>query len=713
IELLRAWIAAGAPGPREGEAAAAVVLPKIAPKVAPRRAVNAVAWVPSSKSVAVARLAEVEILDGASRGVVRRLAGHAGPVNDLAVAPDGAWIAAAGGVPGASGEVRLWSLKDGQPIRTLKGHEDAIYAVAVSPDGRLLATGSYDRDIVLWDVATGKAVRTLGGHNEAVFDVAFRPDGRILASASADRTVKLWDVATGERRDTLTEATKALHAVAWTPDGKHVLAGGVDNRIRAWEVSAEAKEGSNPIRASAFAHEGTILALRVSRDGKRVLSTADDRTVKLFGPAPNLEPQRVLDTQPDWPVAAAFVSDDASVAVGRLDGTLAFYEAATGKLVAAPKPEPSTVWPRGVERGTGVEVRVSGKNMHAVSAARSSRKDVHVQLLKSTADAAWVAVTAEPGALPGAVDVWFGDVGPVKVWIDDLRQVVERESEEASVLPVPSSAWGILSSPGDTDVFGLDLKKGDLLVLDLAARRLGSKLEAVVTLSDATGRLLASNIDYEGDVDPFIAFPVPSDGRYFVRVSDLQFGFSEEHVYRLSVGPLPVVTGCMPLSVPANETTDVALIGHNLPPQARARVKAGGPGEADVPVDLSRLRVRKTLKVAVSAAREPFAAEPNERPSQTIQIPLPGGVNGLIDAPGDADLFRLEARKGQRWVLETEAARRGSPVDTRIEILGADGRPVERVLLRAVRDSYLTFRPIDANAVGGRFWQWEEMDLNQ
>jgi hypothetical protein len=46
-------------------------------------------------------------------------------------------------------------------------------------------------------------------------------------------------------------------------------------------------------------------------------------------------------------------------------------------------------------------------------------------------------------------------------------------------------------------------------------------------------------------------------------------------------------------------------------------------------------------------------------------------------------------------VIVTQAAQRGSPADTHISVLHPDGKPVQRVLLRAVRDSYVTFRPLD------------------
>ena len=82
-------------------------------------------------------------------------------------------------------------------------------------------------------------------------------------------------------------------------------------------------------------------------------------------------------------------------------------------------------------------------------------------------------------------------------------------------------------------------------------------------------------------------------------------------------------------------------------------------------------------------------------------------------AGSDADLFRFEARAGQTWIIETQAAQRGSPADTRIEVLHADGKPVERLLLQAVRNTAINFRSIDSNGNGARLDNYEEMELNE
>ena len=76
-------------------------------------------------------------------------------------------------------------------------------------------------------------------------------------------------------------------------------------------------------------------------------------------------------------------------------------------------------------------------------------------------------------------------------------------------------------------------------------------------------------------------------------------------------------------------------------------------------------------------------------------------------------MFRFESRKGQTWIIEVEAARRKSPLDSKIEVLDAEGRLVQRLLLQAVRDSYIEFRPIDSVSVGFRAKNWEEMEINE
>ncbi len=235
---------------------------------------------------------------------------------------------------------------------------------------------------------------------------------------------------------------------------------------------------------------------------------------------------------------------------------------------------------------------------------------------------------------------------------------------------------------------------------------------------DPAGHIVATSNDFNDEADPLLAYRVPADGRYAIRVRDLALAGSDKHFYRLALGELPYVTAVFPLSVSAGADREVQFVGYNLPADARAKIEAEKPGDIDVPLDMNRFRSRGAPKVLVTDAAEVVEVEPNDQPAQATTLPAPGVAGGRItassnDAATDVDLYRFESRKGQTWIVEVEAARRKSPLDSKVEVLDAQGQPVTRLLLQAVRDSYLEFRPIDSIAPGFRAKNWEEMELNE
>ncbi|HEV3025305.1 MAG TPA: PPC domain-containing protein, partial [Pirellulales bacterium] len=319
-----------------------------------------------------------------------------------------------------------------------------------------------------------------------------------------------------------------------------------------------------------------------------------------------------------------------------------------------------------------------------------------------------------------------GTSGTLPLEIDDLVQATEIEpnhlATETPIVALPLAIWGVVAARGDIDHARFEAKAGQTIVCELAARRFGSALNAVLTLLDPAGQVVAVNNDFDGQEDPLLAYRVPADGCYTVRVNDQAHNGSDKHFYRLSLGELPYVTGCFPVGVPANQESEVELAGYNLPPGTKVKVPASPPGEASVPIELNGFRIARPVKVLAAADSELIESEPNDTPAEATAIVAPGAVNGRIWARGappgeaqgaDQDLFRFESQVGRRWVIETEGQRRGSPVDTRIEVLDVEGRPVTRALLQAVRDSYLEFRGVDSNAGGLRPKNWEEMELNE
>lgn len=709
IALFKSWVDGGAKPPAQPLKATELVVPKIAVKGAPRTPVSAIAYAAGPKLVAVARPTTVELVDATSRGTVRTLSGFRGRVTDAAFSSDGKFLFTAAGETGVGGEVRQWNVADGSVVKIITGHRDAIQTLAVTADGRTLATGGYDYSIHLWDLAaTGdlKApTRSIAASQGAIMGLAFRPDGRVLASVSYDRTTKIYDPATGNRLETFGQALKELNAIAFSPDGKTLLSGGNDNRIRSYAIGEEGKEGQNQLLATVFAHEGAILRLAYSPDGKSVASSADDKTVKLFD-ATDLKQRRQLEVQPDWPTALAFAGNETLV-VGRADGSLGWYGVAEGKPQPPPKPELTLVEPRGIERGKNHRVRLMGNHLNTATVVAVYRGRMLAAMAPQRDDAGFFielnpASDESRGAWEISVTTPGGETARAKLWIDDLPQAVS--SDRLATLPV--SVWGALEKPGDKAVFSFQATAGQTLVFDLAGRSISSKGAFSLELLDRTGKTIARDENATQSTDPWIAHTFTESGDYQVRVSEVQYGGSKEHFFRLSVGQLPFVTGIAPLVVPVGTESPVRLLGFNLPDEGRVTVKPSNEGDIALPGTAATYRNRRGWNWI--AASGPVVSEGGSNTA----VPVPGSANASFSKPGEMDSFRFTAQRGVNYVIETTASRRGSPADTRIEILTLDGKPVQRVRLQAVRNSAITFRPETSDDAGIRFDSWEEMELN-
>ncbi|QDT56288.1 WD domain, G-beta repeat [Caulifigura coniformis] len=110
--------------------------------------------------------------------------------------------------------------------------------------------------------------------------------------------------------------------------------------------------------------------------------------------------------------------------------------------------------------------------------------------------------------------------------------------------------------------------------------------------------------------------------------------------------------------------------------------------------------------------------EPNNEPGSATPITAPGTATGIVHSAGDdrpdVDHFRFPAKAGQAIVLEVNAARSKSPLDSQIEVLTAAGERIPRVELQAVKDSYFTFRGKNGTQADDfRIFNWEEMELNE
>jgi RNA polymerase sigma factor (sigma-70 family) len=285
-----------------------------------RHRVTCLAFAPGGKTlfsgagITGDRLTEWDLTTGK---VARELGGDPSGAKDLALSPDGKFLAACD----SDRSICLYELPSGKVARRFKGHTNIAVSASFSGDGKTLATGSwYDKTLRLWDVATGKerlevalnqdwpcnaalspdgkvvaaggfsdgsvhlwdtktgkVVRTVTTPHQPAYSVTFAPDGRSLATAGIGQTVNLWDVEGRPLRQLRLPAVSWVAQVAFSPDGRALAVAGNDNAVSLWEVASGGK------RAEFIGHAGPAHALAFAPDGGRLASGGDDTTILVWG----------------------------------------------------------------------------------------------------------------------------------------------------------------------------------------------------------------------------------------------------------------------------------------------------------------------------------------------------------------------------------------------------------------------------------------------
>jgi cytochrome c len=287
-----------------------------------------------------------------------QLRGHGGPVRGLAITADG--NTAISGSFDTS--VIRWSLEKNAAVEVLRFHDGAVNAVAIVRGGRA-ATSGEDTRIAIWQPGEVKPVAVLHGHKAPVVALAVSADGKLLGSASWDHTARLWPLDGGEPR--VLEGHKGnVNGIAFTPDGQSVVTAGYDATLRIWSLAggdAEIITLPTPLNSVAIAPDGEIItagadgnvyfldaagrlksvteagpapiiALAVSRDGKRVAAAGIRGSVAIIGRiSRSLERTLVGPGLPVWSVA--FFPDSRTLLTGGTDRMIRRWDAVKGEPI--------------------------------------------------------------------------------------------------------------------------------------------------------------------------------------------------------------------------------------------------------------------------------------------------------------------------------------------------------------------------------------------
>ena len=212
-----------------------------------------------------------------ARGLRDFLASRLETARELAISPDGRWVA----LGTSAGDLYLWDLNDarpGRPPARWRAHDGLIHGLAFGHDSRTLSSSGADRQLIRWSLAggagviPGEAARhsagsrigrlfTLDG-NRGLFAVR---DGRLCEFAGAGL----------ECRDAGLDLSKYRpDVIALSPDGRFVAAAtdaGVE--IISAEDGTRMRTLPSAPPENKYPYLGTTSALQFSPDGLHLLET--------------------------------------------------------------------------------------------------------------------------------------------------------------------------------------------------------------------------------------------------------------------------------------------------------------------------------------------------------------------------------------------------------------------------------------------------------
>lgn len=374
--------------------------------------------------------------------------------------------------------------------------------------------------------------------------------------------------------------------------------------------------------------------------------------------------------------------------------------------------------PLGVSSGGSVEVEIKGNHLEGVDRLVFDQPGITAEPVMGKKR--FFRITVSDNVPVGTYDVYlsgrFGVSNPRLLAVTKgLAEVADngknRTPAEAQLIELNTAVNGAADGNAD-DFYRLVLRQGQRITVDCQAGRLGSQLDAVMSLTTTDGRALATSSDWFGP-DPFLDVVIPADGEYLVALHDLSYRGGQP--YRLVVSDRPRVDHVFPTAVQAGQPANLTAFGQNfstLGGSPSAWNEGGGPLDQrsfawtadsavlengnylfrDHPSHHSAAPTAATCTltgqqvamdgvdslwsfppVVVTPHPVVLDQEPNDAAEAAQKVSLPLVVAGRFDRPQDADWFEFQVPENGAYNINVYCERIAGRADPYLVLTDAKG----------------------------------------
>lgn len=362
--------------------------------------------------------------------------------------------------------------------------------------------------------------------------------------------------------------------------------------------------------------------------------------------------------------------------------------------VVSAQPVITDLQPRGVQRGRPFTLTVTGRNLGEGTRIRSSMPATFTLLAperrasmpEGMATGRSATFLVEPtgdltvGAYPIRVETPDGISNIQLLAVGTFAEYQEEESRPGAIAnsndtietaqplpPAPLTLNGALQGP-ERDVYRFQAKSGEKQVFEVEARRLGSAIDPVLEVLDASGKTLARSEDAPMlGLDARIAVTFPRDGYFYVVVHDSRFSTQTANFYRLKVGSYAYPQEIFPLGGRRGEVVETSFGTQKIKVDLRNVDKTARQIFVNLPDSA-------VLPVPFAIGDDPEIVAPG---ADTIKLPVT--INGRLSKPGQVDRYKVRVSPGEPLAFRMQARELGtSKLMAVITVLDENGKVLAR-----------------------------------
>jgi hypothetical protein len=345
----------------------------------------------------------------------------------------------------------------------------------------------------------------------------------------------------------------------------------------------------------------------------------------------------------------------------------------------AASPRMRAIKPAGGQRGTEVEIAISGRRLGDAREILFYHPGITTANLQVVNDSEVKATLKIAQDSPlGLHDFRLRTASGVSEMrsfsVGALKDVAEVEPNNDFAQPqriaLETTVNGIADNE-DVDYYVVEARKGERITAEVEGIRLGTTFfDPYVAILDTKRFELAASDDASLVwQDGFASIVAPEDGSYIIQVRESAYAGNANCVYRLHVGHFPRPTAILPAGGKLGETVEVRWIGDVL---GETRSSVNLP---EHPLPDFGIAARDEKGIApypnlfrLTSFGNVLEAEPNNDATTATPFSPPLALNGVIERGGDVDTFVFNAKNGDRYEVKVFARSLRSPLDSILSI---------------------------------------------